>query len=931
MLRLRTFGGLSVESDTSTGSVTTNRRSLALLALLAVNGGRGVSRDTIVALLWPESNAERGRNSLSQVTSVLRRELAADDLLLGTTELRLNPKVLACDLLEFEHCIATDDLKSAIALYTGPFLDGVFLRNAPEFERWVDHERSRLQQAQCDALERLATRATSGRDYVDAVRLWHRRAGLVPTDSRAARGLMEALVASGDPAGALAHYRVHQSLLHNEMGLEPDEALVRLAESVRKKARLPTETSAPAGPDVGELVTVSAEPIPSEPAIVLPTTTRRKPAFLLMTAAALGVAGIAATWGATNGRFAFGPPAPPAHDSLRLRIVTASIHSGPEDATLARSVRDAALAEMEKDPWLFVVTPGAFVQLAPMIGVSEAALSQADTIRKYARKLRTHAILDFGLSRAGSGYVITAEARSASTDSSLGVIVESASGPGDLSAAMTRTGEELRARLVAARSALAPTKWSANTGDQPAEAIALYIEARSEASRRNYIESARRAKLATDIDSTFAQAWRLVHSSLSNAGLSVDDQLNAISAAFRFSDRVKAPYWRLDIVSAYYRAIGDYERALVFYDSLAPTTPHPNAGLAYTAMRKYDLATRGYRRVVDAAPRRSITEAHPPLVSSLLEEGKVAEAEREVAEMIQTDSLSRRTFQSRAFLFGARRDWQSLDMLGKSFLAQSKTAVDSGPGLRWVGEAAIRRGEFEVFDDMARLTAILVRQHGSPGDYIAGQLRRAQLRATVAGDTARARAIADSALTGTQWDLVKPMDRPYLPIMLYLASVGDVKLGAAVAREWSRITPTEFKRRDSLRVLVGRGELALASGNPREALRLFHVADVRDCQPCFFPRYARAFDALGGRDSARTWYERYASAVAPWHDLDDAMELPHTYLRLGELYEERHEVSAAVDWYEHFVNLWANSDTPALQAKVREVRGRVDSLRKKTI
>ena len=98
MVRLRTLGGLSIENGTAIGGAAANRRPLALLALLAVNGARGMSRDTIVALLWPESDAEHGRNSLSQVISLLRRELAADDLLLGTSELRINPDVLACDV-----------------------------------------------------------------------------------------------------------------------------------------------------------------------------------------------------------------------------------------------------------------------------------------------------------------------------------------------------------------------------------------------------------------------------------------------------------------------------------------------------------------------------------------------------------------------------------------------------------------------------------------------------------------------------------------------------------------------------------------------------------------------------------------------------------------------------------------------------------------
>jgi len=118
----------------------------------------------------------------------------------------------------------------------------------------------------------------------------------------------------------------------------------------------------------------------------------------------------------------------------------------------------------------------------------------------------------------------------------------------------------------------------------------------------------------------------------------------------------------------------------------------------------------------------------------------------------------------------------------------------------------------------------------------------------------------------------------------------------------------------------------LASGNGREALRLFKIADVRDCKPCFYPRYARAFDALNEPDSARVWYERFAVTVIPLYTLDQA-ELPNAYLRLGELYEQRHDVSAAISWYEKFAALLATTDAPFLQKKVREIRGRVAGLR----
>src|SRR5688572_8140917 len=233
MLRLRTLGGLSIENAVSTQGAAAHRRPLALLALLAVAGRKGLSRDKIIALLWPESDADHGRNSLSQLISFLRRELSADDVVLGSTELRVNTSVLGCDVTDFEERIAADDLEGAIGIYTGPFLDGVFLRNAAEFERWVERERSRLEHLQGDALERLATRASSGGDHVSAVRWWRQRAGLAPTDSRAALRLMESLVASGNPAGALEHYRTHQALLRDELGLELDATHAEFAAAIR--------------------------------------------------------------------------------------------------------------------------------------------------------------------------------------------------------------------------------------------------------------------------------------------------------------------------------------------------------------------------------------------------------------------------------------------------------------------------------------------------------------------------------------------------------------------------------------------------------------------------------------------------------------------------------------------------------------------------
>jgi len=72
---------------------------------------------------------------------------------------------------------------------------------------------------------------------------------MAPSDSRAALKLMESLVASGDPAGALAHHRVHQVLLREE-GLEPDATHAEFAAALRTRGTQSTAASARVSPSM---------------------------------------------------------------------------------------------------------------------------------------------------------------------------------------------------------------------------------------------------------------------------------------------------------------------------------------------------------------------------------------------------------------------------------------------------------------------------------------------------------------------------------------------------------------------------------------------------------------------------------------------------------------------------------------------------------
>ena len=139
LLHLKTFGGLSVASNgVAVSGAAQQRKTLALLALLAAAGRTGLSRDKLVAYMWPEADAEHARGLLKQACYALRRDLHQPDLILGATQLRLNPDVITSDVQAFEAALERGDAAQAAELYGGPFLDGFYLSDAAEFERWVE-------------------------------------------------------------------------------------------------------------------------------------------------------------------------------------------------------------------------------------------------------------------------------------------------------------------------------------------------------------------------------------------------------------------------------------------------------------------------------------------------------------------------------------------------------------------------------------------------------------------------------------------------------------------------------------------------------------------------------------------------------------------------------------------------------------------------
>jgi adenylate cyclase len=250
MFRLRTLGGAALERDGATlDTVGAQRKTLALLTLLAVSRSQGISRDRLAAYLWPESASERARGALKQALHVVRRQLGSTETILGAGELRLNPLYIESDVDAFLSALDGGELDLAVRLYGGPFLDGFHLAAAPEFEQWVAAQRDELAHQYTSALERLASAAEAGGNWGAAIEWLRRLLAVDPFSARTTLRLMRALDAAGERVAALRCGQTHEALFREELDSPPNLEVAALAARLREEPVAPPPPPPPAAVD----------------------------------------------------------------------------------------------------------------------------------------------------------------------------------------------------------------------------------------------------------------------------------------------------------------------------------------------------------------------------------------------------------------------------------------------------------------------------------------------------------------------------------------------------------------------------------------------------------------------------------------------------------------------------------------------------------
>ena len=244
-VKLFLLGGVRAESNgAALAGRAVQRRRLALLALLALSPRRTLTRERVIAYLWPEHASESARRLLSESLYVIRHELGDETIASVGDELTLSSAV-ECDVDEFTAALAAGDGVRAAGVYGGPFLDAWFVRDAPEFERWSESERVRLATMYARTLRTLADADEHIMEWTSAASWWQALIRLDPYSSTAVLRAARVLALAGEPAAAIQTLTAHEALLHEELGVGPDGELVELLRQIRAGELAPHRRSPP--------------------------------------------------------------------------------------------------------------------------------------------------------------------------------------------------------------------------------------------------------------------------------------------------------------------------------------------------------------------------------------------------------------------------------------------------------------------------------------------------------------------------------------------------------------------------------------------------------------------------------------------------------------------------------------------------------------
>ena len=250
-LTIKVLGPAEIYRDQSkpfAADAWTTRRARDIFCYIATRKHRRVAKDVLIEAFWGEEEIETIEKNFHPTISHIRKalnsrqQLKQNFIVFRDGAYQLNPEfTYSIDSEEFLAAIAAaetakrekddgalrENLERAYALYRGEFLDG-------SYEDWAEEQRHFYREQFSRVLNGLAKQAVAEKQWTAALKFADEILAIDPYREDLHRLVMKVLAAQSKPAAVKKHYEDMQTLLKQELGMDPSAETKRLYKDLMK-------------------------------------------------------------------------------------------------------------------------------------------------------------------------------------------------------------------------------------------------------------------------------------------------------------------------------------------------------------------------------------------------------------------------------------------------------------------------------------------------------------------------------------------------------------------------------------------------------------------------------------------------------------------------------------------------------------------------
>lgn len=617
----------------------------------------------------------------------------------------------------------------------------------------------------------------------------------------------------------------------------------------------------------------------------------------------------------------------------RETIVVADFNPPAGDTLLGVTVGEALRTDLGQSSNLRVLSRQSVREiLQRMLKPAETAV-RFDVAREVATREGAKAVVDGDVTRLGSGYVLSARLVSALDGAELATFRETAADDDALIAAVGTLSRAIRTRIGESLKGIRQSSPVERVTTPSLAALRKYMEGvKAEEQEGDGQRAAQLYEEAIAIDSGFAMAWRKLAVVVRNDRLGRDKELAAISAAWRFRDRLSEEERAITEGSYFtYGPEPDARRALAAYELLLARdatnrTALNNSAVVYSSLRQFEKAEQMYRAAI--IRDNTFATGYTNLAQSLVNLGEAAERVDSVARAMQErHPTNSNAWEARVWAQWAAGEYGAAATLAEQVRRSARTGRQTELSAAVLGAVATFDGRRSAaLDYVVQQSLAIQKNAGLPSAAMSTALDSAFTTMVLDGDAVRSRTLLQHAVATSAVQALAPSERQWRRVLVTAALAGDAATASVAQQGYlADLAPLDPYRAWSERN-VG-ALVAFARGDWDGAVAGFRDAIGQRASPSIEEAFfvAMAHDRAGRADSAVVWYERaverrsaeVGSVVNFW---------PTAHRRLGELYDAQGNTAKALVHYDWFVERWKNADAPQ-QATVRAVRTRAAELR----